>query len=107
MSRTFGLSRPIEDSFAVARIEPPIPNVRVYLNQQESGRTDSRGRVFLPRVVSYVENNVGIDDRDVPIEHAIEGFAVDAEDARGAGFVPVNRFQDAPYVALLDLCQRQ
>jgi outer membrane usher protein len=80
---TVGLSRPIEDSFAVARIEPPVAGVRVYLNQQESGRTDASGRVFLPRVVSYVENHVGIDDRDVPIERAL--------DVKGLTLVPFSR----------------
>ena len=80
---TVGLARPIDDSFAVARIDPPIPNVRVYLNQQESGRTDAAGRAFLPRVVSYVENHVGIDDRDVPIEHALE--------EKGRTLVPYSR----------------
>lgn len=80
---TVGLARPIDDSFAVARIDPPLPGVRVYLNQQESGRTDAAGRVFLPRVVSYVENHVGIDDRDVPIEHALE--------SKGRTLVPYSR----------------
>ena len=69
---TFGLSRPIDDSFALARIEPPMAGVRVYLNQQETGRTGPDGTLLLPRVISYVQNNIGIDDRDVPIENSLE-----------------------------------
>ena len=68
----FGLSRSIDDSFAVTRIEPPAAGVRVYLNQQETGRTDASGTLFLPRLISYVENHVGIDERDVPIDRSIE-----------------------------------
>lgn len=67
-----GLSRSIDDSFAVARIEPPAEGVRVYLNQQEMGRTDGSGTLFLPRLVSWVENHVAIDERDVPIDRSIE-----------------------------------
>ena len=67
-----GLSRPIEDSFSVVQIEPPLPGVRVYLNRQEVGRTDASGRVFLPRLVSYVENYLSIEDKDVPIEYSIQ-----------------------------------
>ncbi|HET7401769.1 MAG TPA: fimbria/pilus outer membrane usher protein [Usitatibacter sp.] len=67
-----GLSRPIEDSFSVVQIEPPLAGVRVYLNRQEVGRTDASGRVFLPRLVSYVENYLSIEDKDVPIEYAIQ-----------------------------------
>ena len=66
-----GMTRPIDDSFAVVRIEPPIEGVRVRLNQQEIGRTGARGEVFIPRVVAYVENHVAIDDRDVPIDRAL------------------------------------
>ncbi len=68
----WGFSRPIDDAFALARVDPAIPGVRVYLNQQEMGRTDDRGIVFLPRLVSYVQNHISVDDRDVPIERAIE-----------------------------------
>jgi outer membrane usher protein FimD/PapC len=48
-----------------------VPDVRVYLNRQELGRTDAAGEVFVPRVVSYVENHLSIDDRDVPIERML------------------------------------
>lgn len=68
----WGLSRPIDDAFAVARVDPPIPGVRVYLNQQEMGRTDGSGNVFLPRLISYVQNHISVDDRDVPIDRTIE-----------------------------------
>lgn len=66
-----GFSRPIEDSFALVRIEPPLQDIRVYLNRQEIGRTGPAGELFVPRVVSYVENHLAIDDRDVPIDHSL------------------------------------
>ena len=67
-----GASRPIDDSFALVRIEPAVGNVRVYLNRQELGRTDAAGEVFVPRVVSYVENHLAVDDRDIPIDRALD-----------------------------------
>lgn len=67
-----GLSRPIDDSFALVRLEPAVENVRVYLNRQELGRTNAGGEVFVPRVVSYVENHLAVDDRDIPIDRALD-----------------------------------
>lgn len=67
----FGFSRPIDDSFAIARVVPPAPDVRLYLNQQFMGRTDASGRVFLPSVVSYVGNQVSVDSRDLPMDRSL------------------------------------
>lgn len=66
-----GLSRPMGDAFAVVQIDPPLAGVRVYLNSQTLGKTDAAGRLFLPRLVSYVENHVGIEDKDIPINYAL------------------------------------
>ena len=67
-----GFSRVAEDSFAVVRIVPPIPGVRVYLNEQPMGRTDGAGRLFLPRLVSSIVNGISIDDRDLPLERSLD-----------------------------------
>jgi outer membrane usher protein len=45
--------------------------VRVYQNNQEIGRTDARGKVFLPTMGSYVENQISIADKDVPMDYSL------------------------------------
>src|SRR5574341_2562451 len=43
----------------------------VPVNNQEIGRTDLSGRLFLPNLASYFENQVSIDDKDVPIDYTL------------------------------------
>ena len=66
----FGASRPITDSFGIVTVDG-LEGVRVYRNNQEIGRTDARGRVLLPGLTSYYENQVSINDRDIPIEYSL------------------------------------
>jgi outer membrane usher protein FimD/PapC len=65
-----GLSRPIRDSFGLVKVGD-VPGVAVYVNNQEAGRTDSSGRVFVPELSSYVENQVSIGDTDIPIDYTM------------------------------------
>lgn len=67
----FGFSRPINDSFGMAEISPPVAGVRVYQNSQEIGRTGEDGRLFLPSMTSFVDNAITIADDDVPIDYTI------------------------------------
>ncbi len=67
-----GFSRLVEDSFAIARVNPPMEGVRVYLNEQLMGRTGRNGELFLPRLVSSIVNSISIDDRDLPIERSLD-----------------------------------
>jgi outer membrane usher protein FimD/PapC len=67
---TFGLSRPIADSFGLVTVGD-LEGIRVYHNLQEMGRTDARGRLFLPALGSYYENQISIADKDVPIEYSL------------------------------------
>lgn len=67
---TYGFSRPIADSFGLVTAGG-LEGVRVYLNNQEIGRTDRKGRAFVPNLGSYYENQVSIGDRDIPIEYSL------------------------------------
>jgi outer membrane usher protein FimD/PapC len=66
----FGISRPISDSFGLVSAGG-VEGIRVFQNNQEMGRTDAKGRLFLPSLGSYFENQVSIADKDVPIDYSI------------------------------------
>jgi len=66
----FGLSRPVTDSFGLVTVDN-LAGVRVYQNNQEIGRTDARGRVLVPDMGSYVENQISIADKDVPMDYSL------------------------------------
>ncbi|MGH7398253.1 MAG: fimbria/pilus outer membrane usher protein, partial [Candidatus Rokuibacteriota bacterium] len=63
------LSRPVQDGFAL--IDVGVPGVRGYLNNQEIGRTGSRGKLLVPNLLPYYGNRLGIADQDIPIDYSI------------------------------------
>jgi outer membrane usher protein len=67
---TFGLSRPIYDSFGVVHVGG-LADVRVYQNNQVIGRTDRAGTLFVPNLGAYMDNQIGIEDKDIPFEYSI------------------------------------
>lgn len=67
---TIGLSRPIADSFGVVQVGS-LQDVRVYQNNQLIGRTNAKGRLFVPNLASYLDNQIGIEDKDVPFDYLI------------------------------------
>jgi outer membrane usher protein len=68
---TWGLARRVDDSFAIARISPPVEGVRVYRNGEEVGRTDAEGLAFVPGVSAFLDNQVKIEQKDVPMAYAL------------------------------------
>lgn len=75
VENSWGFSRRVTDSFALARITPPLEGVRVYHNSQEIGRTDARGELLIPGVASFLDNPVAIEDKDVPIDFSLTGVS--------------------------------
>ena len=65
-----GFSRPIADSFGLVRVDD-LKGVRVYQSNQEVGRTDAKGEVFVPNLASYYENEISIEPKDIPMEFMI------------------------------------
>lgn len=63
----WGLSRPIYDSYGMVKLEG-AGNVRVYANNIEVGRTDAKGELFIPRLASYFDNPIAIEDKDLPAD---------------------------------------
>lgn len=66
----WALSRPVADSFAIVRVGS-LPGVRVYANNQTVGTTDHSGTVFVPRLASYFENPIAIEDKDLPVNYIV------------------------------------
>lgn len=64
------LSRPVQDSYALINV-PGVPGVRGSLNNQVVGRTDSRGNLLVPNLLSYYGNRLSIADQDIPIDYSI------------------------------------
>jgi outer membrane usher protein FimD/PapC len=62
--------RPVQDSFAVLKVGD-LKDVRVYLSNQEMGRTGSSGKILIPNLGSYYENQISINDKDIPIEYTV------------------------------------
>jgi outer membrane usher protein len=67
---SLNFSRPIQDSFSLAKVGD-LKGVRVYLNNQEIGRTGNSGRILIPNLGSYYENQISINDKDVPMEYTL------------------------------------
>jgi outer membrane usher protein len=65
-------TRAVDDSFAVIRT-PGVSGMRGYINNQEVGRTDSRGELVVPsQLLSYYGNRIGINDQDVPLNYRVD-----------------------------------
>jgi outer membrane usher protein FimD/PapC len=67
---TLNFSRPVQDSFALVKVGN-LKDVRVYMNSQEIGRTGSSGKVLISSLGSYYENQISINDKDIPIEYSL------------------------------------
>lgn len=65
-----GFSRPVNDAFAIVSV-PDMPGVRVYANSQEIGKTDARGMIIIPRLGSYIETQISVSDKDVPMTYSM------------------------------------
>jgi outer membrane usher protein len=64
------LTRPVQDSFAMIRV-PGVEGVHGLMSNQVVGTTDRKGDLLIPSLLSYYGNRIGIDDRDIPLDHEI------------------------------------
>jgi len=65
----FYLTRPIQDSFALVKIDR-LDDVRVYYSGGLVGKT-SNGKMIVPNLVSYGPNAISIDVQDVPVDYSL------------------------------------
>ncbi len=67
---TIGLSRPVIDSFGLVKVGD-LKDVKVFYNNDEIGRTNSSGKVFIPNLSAFLDNQISINDKDIPMDYTI------------------------------------
>jgi outer membrane usher protein len=67
----WGLTRQVNDSFALARLGVPQPGVQVMLNNQVEGVTDRRGQLFIPDLGAFGNQDVSINDKQLGLQYTI------------------------------------
>jgi outer membrane usher protein len=65
------LAPPVTQSFALIQV-PGVEGVRGYSNNQEVGRTGSRGNLIITNLRPYNGNNLKIQDEDIPLNYKID-----------------------------------
>ena len=71
------VSRRIDRAFGLVSL-PGFPDVRVYLDYREVGRTDGDGRLLLPGLRPYEGNRVRLEVDDLPLDAEITTAEVEA-----------------------------
>ena len=98
------LTRPVQDSYALIRV-PGVAGVHGMASNQVMGTTDSKGNLLIPSLLHYYGNRIGIDDRDIPLDHDIGATEkVIAPPTRGGAVVtfPVRRVQSVSGTVVID-----
>ncbi|MGH8832115.1 MAG: fimbria/pilus outer membrane usher protein [Polaromonas sp.] len=64
------LGRPVTESFGIVKVGE-LPGVAIAVNGQPIGKTNAQGKVFVPTLTPYFDNDVSISPESVPIEYSI------------------------------------
>ena len=67
LDRQVYLTREVADSFGIVEI-PGYPDIDVYENNQLIGHTDKNGNILAPDLLSYRNNDLRIDQNELPID---------------------------------------
>jgi outer membrane usher protein FimD/PapC len=67
---TFGLMRPVNDSFGLVQVGQ-LSGIRVLHSGEEVGSTGSKGKLFVPNLGSYYDNAISIDDKGIGMDYNI------------------------------------
>ncbi|MDI6794477.1 MAG: fimbria/pilus outer membrane usher protein [bacterium] len=63
-------SRPINDGFALVKVDN-LKGIKVKESNQEVGRTNRRGELLVPGLVSYYDNQLSLIPEDMPLNYNI------------------------------------
>lgn len=87
IDRSAYATRPIDDSFALVKVGS-IKGVKVYSSNQLVATTGEDGEAIVPGLISYYDNDISIDDTDIPVNYSISGITRHISTAyRGGGVV--------------------
>lgn len=92
---TFALTRPVTDSFGLVKVGE-AEGVRVYVGNQAVGRTDAKGKAIIPSLTSYYDNQVSIEDKDIPLEYLMPRIRLDVSPPLRSGSClnfPLHKYQ--------------
>ncbi len=67
------MGRRISSSYGVVKL-PELSNVRVYVNNQLTARTDELGYALLPNLHPYIKNHVSVEQLDLPLDTKIDSL---------------------------------
>jgi outer membrane usher protein len=73
----------IDDAFAV--VDVGVPDIAVRHDNRPAGRTDSAGRLLVPRLVAFEPNRLSIDPTGLPLDTAVARTAASVVPANGGG----------------------
>lgn len=65
----WGLTRHVNDSFALARLGVAQPGIEVLLNNQVQARTDAQGNALIPQVGALGRQEVSVDEKQLGLEY--------------------------------------
>ena len=68
------LGRPVVDSFGIVKVGE-LPGVKVFASGQEMGKTNEQGKLFIPTLSPYYDNDISIAAESVPIDYHIAATA--------------------------------
>jgi outer membrane usher protein len=88
-------TRPVTDSFSLVKVSD-LEDVRVYLNSQDMGRTDKDGILVIPTMSSYFDNQISIEDKDIPIDYLMPRVSQNLSPPLRSGscsYFPVEKYQ--------------
>ncbi|WP_027135782.1 fimbria/pilus outer membrane usher protein [Geminicoccus roseus] len=80
----FNASRRLGRAFGLVDL-PDMPDVRVYLENREVGRTDADGQLLLPGLLPYQKNRLRVEVEDLPLDAQVGDPQVEAVPADRSG----------------------
>ena len=85
---------PVENNESIGSLEQLLPEK--YQNSQLVGRSNAQGQLVLPNILSYTNNAISLEDKDIPIEFSVDPIQRSLSPAARSGVVlvfPVVRVQ--------------
>jgi len=80
------LGRPVTDAFALVKAGD-AKGVKVSYSNQEIGKTGTGGELLVTNLISYQDNNISIDGRDLPVNYSLSEVSRNVVPLNRAGVV--------------------